>query len=91
MPEILLTCYFLLAQGHMINENVIMQENQSAELLEKNTKPLSSKQTNHINIFYSFITHRIKKVEVNIAWFPTLEMTGYFMTKPLQEILLRKF
>ena len=91
MPAILWTRYFLLAQDYVVKDNILLQDNMSAELLEKNGKASSGKRKKHMNIRYFFITDRIKKGEVTVAWCPTDEMIGDFMTKPLQGALFTKF
>jgi hypothetical protein len=50
MPIILWTCYFLLSQGNGVVENLLLQDNKSSILLERNRRALSSKRTRHINI-----------------------------------------
>jgi hypothetical protein len=79
------------AQGYQVNDNVLFQDNKSAILLEKNGKASSSKRTKHISIRYFFITDRVKKGDVSLAWCPTGDMIGDYMTKPLQGALFRKF
>jgi hypothetical protein len=56
MPIILWTCYFLLSQGYVVNKNLLLQDNKSLILLERNRKASSGKRTRHINIRYFFIT-----------------------------------
>jgi hypothetical protein len=56
MPIILWTCYFLLSQGHGGIENLLLQDNKSSILLERNCKASSGKRKSHINICYFFIT-----------------------------------
>jgi hypothetical protein len=84
MPIVLWTCYFLMAQGYGVTENLLLQDNRSSMLLERNRKASSSKRTRHINIRYFFITDRVNMKEVEIEWCPTKEMVADFMTKPLQ-------
>jgi hypothetical protein len=50
MPIILWTCYFLLSQGYGVIENLLLQDNKSSILLERNRKASSGKRTRHINI-----------------------------------------
>jgi hypothetical protein len=69
----------------------LFQDNKSSILLEKNGKASSSKRTKHINIWYFFITDRVKKEEVSVVWCPTGDIIGDFATKPLQGALFRKF
>jgi len=45
---------------------------------------LSGKQTKHLNVRYFFVTDKIKKGQVKVAYCPTQEMSGDFFTKPLQ-------
>ncbi len=56
MPIIMWTCYFLLSQGYGVIENLLLQDNKSSILLERNRKASSGKRTRHINIVYFFIT-----------------------------------
>jgi hypothetical protein len=44
MPIMLWTCYFLLSQGYGIVENLLLQDNKSLILLEKNDNIRSAKQ-----------------------------------------------
>ena len=91
MPMICWTRQFLEAQGYQVNDNILLQDNKSAILLESNGKASSSKRTKHIKIRYFFITDRVSKGDLSIAWCPTDEMVGDFMTKPLQGAKFRKF
>jgi hypothetical protein len=91
MPAICWTRYFLEAQGYNVAENILFQDNQSAILLEKNSKASSGKRTKHINIRYFFVMDRIRKKELTVEWCPTNDMIGDFMTKPLQGHLFQKF
>ncbi len=50
MPIILWTCYFLLLQGYGVIENLLLQDNKSSILLERNHKASSEKNMRHINI-----------------------------------------
>jgi hypothetical protein len=50
MPIVIWTRYFLLSQGYGIIENLLLQDNMSSILLEKNGRASSIKQTRHINI-----------------------------------------
>ena len=38
MPIMIWTCHFLLAQGYRIEENLLLQDNKSSILLERNGK-----------------------------------------------------
>lgn len=84
MPSILWTRQFLEAQDYNVRENVILQDNKSAILLEKNGKASSSKRTKHISVRYFFVTDMVKKDRVSIDWCPTDAMIADFWTKPEQ-------
>ena len=58
--------------------------------MEKNGKALIRKSTDHINIWYLFITDRVNNGEVSVVWCPTGGMIGDYMTKPLQGDMFRK-
>jgi hypothetical protein len=91
MPAICSTRYFMKAQDYDAKDNVLFQDNKSSIILKKNGKASSSKRTKHINIRYFFITDRVTKEEVLVAWCPTGDVTGDYATKPLQGALFRKF
>ena len=91
MPAICWTRYFMEAQGYTVNDNVVMQDNRSSMLLEKNGKASSTKRTKHINIRYFFVTDRIAKKEIRVEWCSTLDMVADYMTKPLQGALFKQF
>ena len=59
--------------------------------MDKNGVSSSSKCTKHINIRFFFINDRIGKKELNVEWCPTNEMIVYFMTKPIQGSIFKKF
>ena len=84
MPIVVWSRYFLMAQGYGVTQNLLLQDNKSSMLLEKNGRALSGKQTRHINIQYYFVTDRVNMKEIEIEWCPTKEMVADFMTKPLQ-------
>jgi hypothetical protein len=90
MPIIIWTRNFLLSQGYGIVENLILQDNKSSILLERNGRASSSKRTRHINIRYFFICDRVNMKEVRLRWCPTKEMVADFWTKPLQGSHFRK-
>jgi hypothetical protein len=61
MPAICRTRYFMKAQGYNVQDNILLQDNKSSNLLEKNGNTSSSMRTKHINIRYFFITDRVSK------------------------------
>ena len=51
---------------------------------------MSRKITKHINIWVFFTTNRVKNGEMSLFWYPTGNMIGDYMTKPLQVDMFRK-
>ncbi len=73
-----------------MDDNIILQDNQSTILLENNGKRSSSKRTRHIDIRYYFVTDRIKSKEIRVEYCPTESMVGDYFSKPLQGRLFVK-
>ena len=69
----------------------MQQEKNSSVLLENNGKAQSRKTTKYINIWYLFITGRVKNGEVSVVWCPTGDTIDNYMTKPLQGAMFRNF
>ena len=69
---------------------MVFQDNQSASLLEKNSRASSGQCTWHIDIRYFFVTDRIKHRDMHIKYCPTGNMVADFFTKPLQGSLFQK-
>ena len=90
MPQVVWNRFFLEEQGNRINDNILYQDNQRDMLLEKNGRASSSKQTRNINIRYFFVTDRISAGELNVSYFPNLNMIGDYLTKLLQGSLFRQ-
>jgi len=84
MAQVLWTRHFLAAQGEHVPTTTIYQDNKSTMLLAENGKTSSGKRTKHLNVRYFFVTDKIKKGEVKVAYCPTQEILGDFFTKPLQ-------
>jgi len=83
MGQVLWTRHFLAAQGHTVPTTTIYH-NKSTILLAENGKSSSSKRTRHINVCYFFVSDKIKKGEVKVAFCPTTNMLADFFTKPLE-------
>ena len=91
LPNAIWVKMFLMAQGHMIVENFLEQDNESAIKLEKNGRMSAGPKSRHIDIRYFWIKDRIKDNKIIIRHCPTLRMLADFFTKPLQGALFRKF
>jgi hypothetical protein len=76
--------YFRLAQGEPIKEDILMQDNKSTMLLQKNGHFSVGKGSKHIHIRYFFATDKIQKKEVRLIYCPTDKMIADYSTKPLQ-------
>ena len=84
--------YFLLAQGYKKAETiVILQDNQSAILLEQNKILSSTKRTKHLNVRYFFIKDKIDSGEVVVQWCSADKIVSDYLTKPLCEEKFRHF
>ena len=88
---ILWTKLFLEEQGYQVEKNILKQDNKSAILLELNGRKSAGKRSRALNIRYFFITDQAEKGNLQIEYCPTDDMTGDFMTKPLQGEKFRKF
>ena len=66
MPKCTWFRYFRLAQGDKPIEDVLMQDNKSAILLQKNWPFSTGKGSKHIHVRYFFVVDKIKNKEVRI-------------------------
>ena len=72
------------AQGYMIRDNVILQDNQSTMLLARNGQQSSGKATRLIDVRYYFIKDQIDQKLMRLEYCPTDLMVADVLTKPLQ-------
>ena len=91
MYLVIWTRLFLEAQGFKVVDNIVHQDNQSAMLLERNGKTSSSKKTQHIDIWYYFVTNHVAQGKMSLAYCPTDAMVADYFTKPLQGTKFREF
>ena len=82
---------FMEAQGYVVDKNLLLQDNKSAILLEKNGKRSSGKRTRAINIRYFFITDQVEKGNCVIEYCATDDMTADFMTKAFARCKVPRF
>ena len=90
MSLILWTRRFMEAQGYMICDNVILQDNQSTMLLARNGQQSSGKATSHIDVRYYFIKDQIDQKLMRLEYCPTDLMVADVLTKPLQGTQFRR-
>ena len=69
---------------------MLMQDNKSAILLQKNHLYSTGKGSKHMNVRYFFAVDKIRKKEVKMLYCPTGDMLGDFSSKPLQGSLFVK-
>jgi hypothetical protein len=91
MPNMIWARMFLEAQGFLVDENTLYQDNQSAIKIENNGKSSGGQKTKHMDIRYFFIKDRLKSEGIKVEYCPTGMMIADFFTKPLQGNLFRKF
>ena len=84
MPKCTWFRYFRIAQGEPIVEDILMRDNKSTMLLEKNGIFSVGKGSKHIHIRYFFVTDKIEKKELKLIYCPTDKMIADYSTKPLQ-------
>ena len=91
MPFMCWNRYFIAAQGYNVNNNCLHQYKKSSIILNKTEKALIIKITKHINIGYFYITNRVKNGKISVVWYPTGDVIGNYMNKPLQCAMFRNF
>ena len=84
LPTILWCKYFLESLGYNVEHNILMQDNKSAILMEKNGRMSSSKRTKHIKARYFLVKDKIDQGDLEIEYCPTDDMWADINTKPLQ-------
>ena len=82
---------FLEEQGHDVKATVLLQDNQSTILLEKNGKESSSRRTRHLHIRCFHITDLTKRGETDVEHRNTHDLWADFLSKPLQGAKFFKF
>jgi hypothetical protein len=76
--------YFRLAQGESDKEDILMQDNKSAIILQKNYPYSTRKGSKHIHVRYFFAVDKVKNKEIKIMYCPTEKMIADYNSKPLQ-------
>ena len=82
---------FIIAQGYIIKNNLLYQDNMSTILMLKNGRNSCTGNSRHINIRYFFVKDRIDKKEMKVEYCPSQCMLADFFTKPLQGAMFKKF
>ena len=89
--QILWTKHFMEAQGYMIEDNILHQDNKSTILLQENGRKSAGKWSRALNVRYFFLMDQVEKGNLRIIFCPTDDMTADYMMKPLQGEKFRKF
>ena len=72
------------AQGYIIKENIVYQDNKSAIKMEKNGRNSCTGNSRHVSIQYFFLKDRVNKGEVDIRYSPSEYILADYFTKALQ-------
>ena len=75
---------FMEALGYPLEENILLQDNTSAILMEKNGRSCLGKRNRHMNIRYFAIKDAVDSKDIAIEYCSTDSMIADFFTKPLQ-------
>jgi hypothetical protein len=81
--------YCIQAQGHGVECIGLYQDNISAQLLIKNGRMSSGKETKQIKAKFFFIKDRIDSGEIKVKDCPSEEMWADVLPKPLQLMVFR--
>ena len=81
---------FVDAQGHLLKQNTLLQDNKSVILLETNGRLSHSKRSRYLNVRCFCIKDLVNKKQTNIECYLTEQMLADFFTKPLQGLLFQK-
>jgi hypothetical protein len=84
LSSILHTRYFIKAQGYLVEQNILFQDNQSMMQLKVNGSFSSSKCRKHIKCRYFFIHDKIEDRDLAVQYCPTKIMWADVLTKPKQ-------
>ena len=83
ISAIMWTQLFHEAQGYLVKENILYQDNKGAMLLKTNGHKSAGKHSHHLNIQCFYIADQKAKGHIDIKYCPTDEMIGDYMTKTL--------
>ena len=78
-------------QGYIVENNTLLQDNQSTIfLMLKNGRNSCTGNSRIIDIRYFFVKDRIDNTEIRLEYCPSTNMLGDFFTKALQGQLILK-
>ena len=91
LPKCTWSRHFRIEHGEPVREYLLMQDNKSCMLLQKNCQFSVEKGSKHIHIKYFFATYKFDKWELKLIYCPTGKMIADFSTKPLQGAIFVEF
>jgi hypothetical protein len=74
---------FLEAQGYPVKQDILLQDNKSTILLEKNGQQSAGKRSRHLNITMFFVKDQVDQGRISVQYCPTNQTIGDYMMKPL--------
>ena len=80
--QVLCTIHFLAAQCNAYPHNISRKQKYHNTIRKQ--MDIQFKENTTVNVRLFFVTDKIKKVEVKVAFCPTTAMLASFFTKPLQ-------
>ena len=91
LPFHIWTKHFMDAQGFIVEESELNQDNMAGIRVEKNGWISCNQKSRHINVRYFFVKDRLHGNNIKVTYCPTERMIADFLTKPLQGRLFRLF
>ena len=82
--------YFGLSHSDDVKEDILMQDNISVIMLQKNYPYSARKETIHIHARYYFIIDKINNKEVTIIYYPTKKIITDFSSKRIQGLMFKQ-
>ena len=82
--------HFMEAQGYIIENNILYQDNKSSILLAKNGRMSAGKNSKHMKNILFLITDKVAQEELEIQHKGTKGMCADTNTKPLQGLKFRE-
>ena len=76
------TDYFMEAQGHSIDSNIMFQDNQYTILQANNGRSLAGKKSKDIKNRHLLITDKVHQEDLEIRYKPTSEILDDYQSKP---------
>ena len=79
LPKMLWVPLFLQDQGYKVKNNILLQDNKSAILLEQKGRQSAGERTQALNIRFFMVTNHINKGDLSVEYCPTNKMLGDYL------------